>query len=551
MPPLLAAEPWSWLLDEAPSTTAAASVDTLGVALDLTQHVPLVAMAKQDIGTGSRDAVIRAWPPRVELASSFRRQLPSCLLPLWPGEPLIAGDAAAKHRRSAGLSWPPEAQMPYDGEPACGIARMPLAAAWAAILPRTGEDDKMEHASDWTFAWSPGGRTATARAAQMLGVSAHAFLHEAGIEPNSCLTAIIVPDALGEAGQQLLIDSLSQAGFITERTHLVPRPIAAAVYWCQTSGTTVADARSRLRLLTLAMDGWEAASLELQRFEENGRTWLLPVRNRAQLRDKLPELPRWGTSIAFALSTYDDGNDSTWWRRLFASDWFDQRLGARRDLDAEEMEAIRAVRQLAPVSRLNALVATAPTLKPLWDRIFARSGALSEIAAEHWKQQETKLGTSGFSCNATIAGGSLARLGWHDGLSLGEFVLRDLTRGDAVCSDAAFAARGAALVAASLAYDVPCYRETLLPLDLYVADRDANDDPIATWKPLVSAESVEPGRLWRSPQPVTGLKHRIRDAGTFRDATRLEDDGNNPRAEKAGAGVSARCFTDCIGSANV
>ena len=47
MPPLLAAEPWSWLLDEAPSTTAAASVDGRGsprLLGDLEGAVPSTAL---------------------------------------------------------------------------------------------------------------------------------------------------------------------------------------------------------------------------------------------------------------------------------------------------------------------------------------------------------------------------------------------------------------------------------------------------------------------------------------------------------------------------
>jgi hypothetical protein len=45
-------------------------------------------------------------------------------------------------------------------------------------------------------------------------------------------------------------------------------------------------------------------------------------------------------------------------------------------------------------------------------------------------------------------------------------------------------------------------------LDLYVLGRDQYDDPAPLWKPLVTAQSVEAGLTWRSPEPVPGLQIR-------------------------------------------
>src|SRR5882762_6242362 len=118
----------------------------VGIGIDLTQHVPLVsvAMCPEAICTDSSvDAasLVLHWPPKVELRGSFHPQLPSAVLPLIPGEPLLVGDVAAVHRRSAGLVWPPEAQVPYAHEPACGVGRIPLVAAWTALLPASGTDE--------------------------------------------------------------------------------------------------------------------------------------------------------------------------------------------------------------------------------------------------------------------------------------------------------------------------------------------------------------------------------------------------------------------------
>jgi hypothetical protein len=67
------------------------------------------------------------------------------------------------------------------------------------------------------------------------------------------------------------------------------------------------------------------------------------------------------------------------------------------------------------------------------------------------------------------------------------------------------AVTGAALAAAAIAHGLPCYRETLLPLDLCVRGTDEYGDPMLHWNKLVIVGSVEAGRIWRSPTPVTGL----------------------------------------------
>ena len=56
------------------------------------------------------------------------------------------------------------------------------------------------------------------------------------------------------------------------------------------------------------------------------------------------------------------------------------------------------------------------------------------------------------------------------------------------------AVKGAALAAAAIAHGLPCYRETLLPLDLYVRGTDEYGDPAPQWKELVTVRSVEAGQ---------------------------------------------------------
>jgi hypothetical protein len=210
----------------------------IGIGIDLTQHLPLVSVAVCPEATRATtgvdtSALVRHWPPQVELRGDFRPQPPVVLLPLMPGEPLLVGDAAAAHRRAAGFPWPPESQVPFAGDSACGVARIPLVAAWTSILPTESDDLSMRRREDHEFKWCPDGREHCVRAGEILARSIKAFLNAAKVPFDSCLTAIVVPDALDEAGQQILLDNLSQCGVAADNVHLLPRPLAVALHWCQ------------------------------------------------------------------------------------------------------------------------------------------------------------------------------------------------------------------------------------------------------------------------------------------------------------------------------
>lgn len=295
----------------------------VGVGIDLTQHVPLVSMAvcpeaiRAD-GTADSTLLAHHWPPKMELRGQFCHQSPSVVLPLIAGEPLLVGDAAVKHRRSAGFVWPPEAQVPYANDPTYGVGRIPLVAAWTALLPRPEVEEGLVRRDDPKFKWRPEGREHTEHAGKMIALSIKAFLKAGGVTQNSSLIAIVVPDALDEAGQQILLDSLAQVGFSLERIHLLPRPLATALYWCSSNHPSIKVPTTeeeegtrvgRLRLMTMAFDVWEAVSFEVRSRQYGGRTWLMPIRDRSRLTGALPELPLLGVTIALALAYVNSGNE--------------------------------------------------------------------------------------------------------------------------------------------------------------------------------------------------------------------------------------------------
>jgi len=493
----------------------------VGVGIDLTQHVPLVSIALCPEATRVADAVdasalIRHWPPKVELRGNFKQQPPVALLPVMPGEPLLVGSAAAEHRRSAGFQWPPESQVPFGDDPACGIARIPLVAAWSALLPLQSDDVSMTRREDYEFKWCPDGREHSVRAGEILARSIKAFLTAANLVSERCLTTIVVPDALDEAGQQILLDSLFLNGVATDRIHLLPRPLAVALNWCQHT-----DARSlgvaageeedgksagRVRVLTMPMDLWEAQSLEIRARHHEGRVWLVPVRDRARIVGSFPELQSPGVSIALALArTESQSAPFGWWSHLFASDWISRRIDACRDMTPNELQSWREVHSANPPDSLRRELAQLSALQPLWSRFFRAGPGIRNVIAERWPQQERSLGIAASPCRAVLANGAFARLRMERGVTLANLAGENV-KIDSVGHDAAV--RGAALAAAAIAHGLPCYRETLLPLDLYVLGRDQYDDPAPLWKPLVAAQSVEAGLPWRSSEPVTGLQIR-------------------------------------------
>ena len=387
----------------------------VGIGIDLTQHVPLVSVALCPEATRAStrldaSALAKHWPPKVELlGGDFRLQPPVALLPVMPGEPLLVGNAAAGHRRSAGFQWPPESQVPFSEDPACGVARIPLVAAWTALLPHESDDESMTRREDHEFKWCPDGREHSARAGEILARSIKAFLNAARAPFDFCLTAVIVPEALDESGQQILLDSLSQIGVAPDRVHLLPRPLAVALNWCQNAdarkfGVVAGDQEDgkpagRLRVLTMALDLWEAQSMELRTREHEGRVWLVPVRDRARLTGAFPELQSPGVSIAMALArTESNPCPFAWWPRLFASDWMKHRLEAGRDITPNEVETLRKVCSVNPPDTLRRELVQLATLRPLWSRFFRSGPATRDTIEERWSQQEQRLGIG--ACHA-------------------------------------------------------------------------------------------------------------------------------------------------------
>jgi hypothetical protein len=357
----------------------------------------------------------------------------------------------------------------------------------------------------------------------VLARSIKAFLTAANVPFDKALTAVIVPDALDEAGQQILLDNLGQIGFQLDRLHLLPRPLAVALHWCQLAAPQPSHSQAsddadgtpagRLRVLTMALDSWEAQSMEIRARRHFGRIWLTPMRDRSRLAGALPELPSTGLSLALACAHAESASSCFgWWYQLFGSDWIARRLAATRAMLPAELQLLRDFRSASPPKALRAELDQLPTLNPLWSRFFQLSPPLLEVIADRWLRQEERLNTGQLPRLAILADGAFACLPSDRGRTFAHLAGDDVHTGSLGHSAAV---HGAALAATAIAYGLPCYRETLLPLDLLVEGRDEYGDPALQWKQLVAARSVEAGLPWRSPEPVTGLQIRHRQDRLF------------------------------------
>lgn len=469
-----------------------------GIGIDLLQYRARVATA-----------VGGAWPPAVEHAPMPDRPAVA-LLPMHERETPIFGPHACDHRRGVGLAWPPEAQAPKAGDPARGVGRVPLVCCWASLLPAeaTGEGWGSSLA-DVTFAWSPDGedRPVAVSAGRLIAGSAVAWAAS-----SEAPRALVVPDALGEAAQQAILDEVRQ--FDLSEFLLLPRPIALALAWCrQNEARSEGDwsedeegtAIGHLRVSALGFDGWELSLIEIRARRYQGRVWLVPVRNRPETG---VELPIWGVTLLANLAAEGARDATEAWSRVFGQDWLSQVLAKQRTdrgVRAGVQQGLihgwlRRTREL--FDRWPALASAmrmSPGLKNLRTTIDA---LVSSQLARLGDDSKRQLGT--------VVDGDLTPLILDEQISLGQKVAEILggPTGGTLISHGKLATEGAALAAVALHRGLPCYRETLVPIDIHTHGKDSHGDPVTRYMPLVEARTVEAGREYRPAEPITGLKIR-------------------------------------------
>ncbi len=459
------------------------------LGIDLTQQRPMMAVAE---GT------------KIVKCKTLADTPPAALLPIIHGESVIAGAAAHKHRRGTGSVWPPECQAPVYDNYRNGVGRIPLVCAWAKLVKRV-KGSFSGSLGDTDIKWRPRGtRDIFVSAECLITESTKAWVQKYAEKK----TAIIVPDSLGEAAQQALIDKFDFDVFLT------PRPVAVALSWCRRNtdnyqcegeeseeGITI----GHLLVITMAFDQWEVVPIEIRAMIFNEKLWLVPVRNRT--RD-MGEILRTGVGLFTGMSIPFCNDVNKVWEFVFgspkASGFADGKIvPAQEQINAlrEYILSGRTVRDRNLFSRWD-----------IWKDIFNVSSNMSIDELKEgivclYKQQLQHLNhAAAEQCLGVIIDGACARVRVTKNRRFGDIIASAFEGYNIEIPDGFEAVRGAAYTAAALNKRLPCYRETIIPIEIHYHSHNEQGDLINDWKMLIKGTTVKAGSEYKSEEPVEGLQ---------------------------------------------
>ncbi len=457
------------------------------LGIDLTQHRPLIAIAE---GAEIIECKALADTP------------PAALLPLIPGESVISGIFAHSHRRGTGLAWPPECQVPIYNNYRNGTGRIPLVCAWQKLAKRSAKSFS-GILGDTAIGWRPTGE-------RELSCSAESLIAESVTSwkknfPNS-KAAIIIPDSLGEAAQQALIDHCD--------AFLTPRPVAVASSWCRNNvnsfnglgeeseeGATI----GHLVVITMAFDQWEVVPIEIRAKIFAEKLWLVPVRNRTA---EGGEISRVGASFFFGLagSTFDNFEDT--WHDIFGSPKGSNYSIEKIAPNEEQVEALRNCLRRGWTEKDRRNVQVLDAWKDMIWKPQSNSFDLFKEELVNLRKQQLKYlpDKAQEQCLGIVIDGACAHIHITETRRLGDFVAEPFKSNDVTIGDGFEAVRGAAYTAAALESGLPCYRETIFPIEIHHHRRDRHGDWTNAYKLLVEGTTVRAGEEYKSKEPVTGLK---------------------------------------------
>jgi len=470
-----------------------AKTNCLGI--DLTQQRPLIAMAE---GIEILEYKTLADTP------------PAALLPIMPGESVISGASAHSHRRGTGLSWPPECQVPIYNEYNNGVGRIPLVCAWQKLAKRSvGSFSGI--LGDTAIGWRPTGERELSCPSEKLIAESVIFWKQ---NYSNSKTAIIIPDSLGEAAQQALVDHCD--------VFLAPRPVAVALSWCRNNvekfqgigedseeGATI----GHLVVVTMAFDQWEIVPIEIRAKIFNEKLWLVPVRNRTA---EGGEISRLGVSFFFGLasSVFDNLEDA--WHVVFGSPKGSNYAIEKIVPNNEQTNALRncVTRGWTEIDRSNL-----QALDSWKDMVWAPQSNSFDLFKEelvNLRNQQLKYlpDKAREKCLGIVIDGACAHIHITETRRLGDFVadafkpdgVITFKPNDVIISDGFEAVRGAAYTTAALENGLPCYRETILPIEIHHHRKDRHGDWRNAYKLLVEGKTVRAGDEYKSKKPIKGLK---------------------------------------------
>jgi len=457
------------------------------LGLDLTQHRPMMALAEGE---------------KIVECKTLADTPPAALLPIIYGESVMTGAAAHEHRRGTGSFWPPECQAPVYGNYLNGVGRIPLVCAWAK-LTKPGEGGFSGSIGDTDIRWRPtGGRYISFPSERLITESTIAWEKEYTTKK----TAIIVPDTLDEAAQQALIDNFD--------AFLTPRPVAVALSWCrrnaenyQGEGEKSEEGASigHLLVITMALDQWEVVPIEVRAKIFEKRVWLVPVRNRVY---EVGRIPRVGAGLFIGLSIPASNNASEIWQFVFGSEKASSFADGKIVLEQEQINALREYIRSGWTYRDRNLFSS----WDIWTDLYAASShmeidTLKEEIDSLYRQQLKYLNNfAAEQCLGVVIDGACAQVRITEERQFGDIIASAFKCNNIEIADGFEAVRGAAYTIAALENGLPCYRETIIPIEIHHHRRNEQGDLENAWKMLIEGTTVKAGSDYKSRMPVEGLQ---------------------------------------------
>jgi hypothetical protein len=457
------------------------------IGVDLTQSVPHVAVS---LGPAEAESSIPASSP------------PAALLPVLQGESIIVGPAAHRHRRGVGDLWPPESQVPVNDEYENGSGRVPLVCAWTklASLSSHGFSGIL---GDTDISWNPTGQRMLSSSAEKL-IAASVQVWEQKYSAQK--TVVVIPDSLGEAAQQALVDNCG--------SFLIPRPIAVAMSWCRKNADRFLNAGIKsakgiplghLLVITMAFDRWEVVPIEIRGMLYKEKIWLVPVRSR--VAGCVGEFPRLGVNFSLAMASRKISLQYIW-GSVFGGTRSSDILGRKSD-NKDQYSGVRDCIKDGFPSTSKSLFGGLDG----WKEIFSSTPTLlpedfKNLLLKNYKDQLSKIPDNAQQrCLGVVVDGSCTNIPVAENRSLGEFVLsRFVEGGETSISNGGEAAKGAAITAYALEHNLPAYLETIIPVDIHYHGKNAKGDYENAYKLLVEGKTVRAGKEYKSKEPVRGLK---------------------------------------------
>lgn len=402
---------------------------------------------------------------------TLQESLPSIILPIIKQEPATTGEEAYSHRRGRGLVWPPEAQVPVLGDPANGSGRVLLAAVFEKLCRA---EKSWGHLDDTSFAWRPEGRESLeVEAAKLIACEIEAATQQ------DANIGLVVPDALGVAGQEALLSS-----FRSSRVLLVPRSIAVSLAWAEANRDTLSTGpinayAGYLTVVEAGLGRWSLSKVPVYRTELDGEPWLTAAHFP---RLKKTDFNITGCSVLAASLGQDPKSmlRQRWQQPLLAGN-----SGIVLHLPSKQMRS--------SIDSLQILDGSHDITGPM--------GALTELKAA---QDQLKVMAEYGSSLGLIVTGALSNVRFTFGQLCDEIGRRLGLKLLHVNDDSA--ASGAALAARGLDSRWPTWLEMLEPLDLYYLGRSEIGDIEGAWKSVLPEKLLKAGSEWRNQEPISGLK---------------------------------------------